>query len=66
MMNDSIGWIEILQALFLLAMILFLWPAAKRMWQHSPKGTQSDWMTFAGISAGVVFFVLFLISMVRG
>ncbi len=66
MMNDSIGWIEILQAVFLVTMIAFLWPRAKQMWQNSPKGSQSEWMTYVGLMAGVVLFVLFLISMVRG
>lgn len=64
-MGESFDWFKVAQALFLIAMIAFIWPSAKRMFSESPKGTQKQWMNYAALMCGVVLFVLFLISSVR-
>ena len=58
-------WVKIGSALFLLAMIVFLFPRMKQAIKHSPKGTMKDWMGFIIPIAGVVLFVALLIAAVR-
>lgn len=65
-MTDSFDWFRIAQAAFIIMMILFIWPNAKRMWKESPKGTQKDWLGYMALMAGVILFIFFLISSVRG
>ncbi len=64
-MDGSFDWFKLAQALFLIMMILFIWPSAKRMWQDSPKGSGKDWMIYVGLMSGIIFFILLLISMIR-
>ena len=63
-MSESFDWFQIAQAAFIIMMILFIWPNAKRMWKESPKGDSKDWMTYAALMIGVVLFIFLLISMV--
>ena len=58
-------WLKIGSALFLLAMIVFLFPRMKHAIKNSPKGTMKDWMGFIVPIAGVILFVAFLIATVR-
>ena len=58
-------WLKITSALFLVAMIVYLFPRMKQAIKHSPKGTMNDWMGFIIPIAGVILFVVFLIAMVR-
>ncbi len=58
-------WVKIGSALFLLAMIIFLFPRMKQAIKHSPKGTMKDWMGFIIPIAGVFLFVVLLIAAVR-
>lgn len=56
------GWIEILSAVFLVAMLVFLFPRMKHAVQNSPKGSMEDWMGFVVPALLVIGFVLFLMS----
>jgi hypothetical protein len=57
-------WIKIGSALFMLAMVIYLFPRAKQAVQNSPKGTASDWMGYVLPMAAVVLFIIVLISLV--
>ncbi len=57
-------WIKIGSALFMLAMVIYLFPRAKHAVQNSPKGTLKDWMGYVVPLAAVVLFIIVLISLV--
>ncbi len=57
-------WIQILSALFLGAMLVFLFPRMKHAVKESPKGSAQDWMGVIVPLLLVVGFVLLLMSMV--
>ncbi|MCP4336147.1 MAG: hypothetical protein GY785_26175 [Gammaproteobacteria bacterium] len=57
-------WIKIGSALFMLAMVIYLFPRAKHAVQNSPKGTLKDWMGYVVPMAAVVLFIIVLISLV--
>ncbi len=57
-------WVKIGSALFLAAMLIFLFPRAKHAVQNSPKGSASDWMGFVLPMAEVVLFIIVLIALV--
>ncbi|MCW8827097.1 MAG: hypothetical protein OQK78_11820 [Gammaproteobacteria bacterium] len=57
-------WMKIISALFLTAMIIFLWPRAKQMIKESPKGSSEDWKGAIIPLAAVVGFVILLVMMV--
>lgn len=57
-------WVQIGSALFMLAMIIFLFPRAKAAIQNSPKGSSSDWMGYIVPMAAVALFIMLLISLV--
>jgi len=59
-------WSKILVAVFLLIMIVRLWPVANHMLKHGPKGSGEDWRAAILPIAAVVGFVIFLILSVRG
>lgn len=59
-------WSKILLAIFLVIMIVKLWPAANHMLKHGPKGSADDWKAALIPIAAVVGFVILLILMVRG
>ncbi len=58
-------WMKIGTALFLVAMMVLIYPGMKRALKESPKGTAKDWQAFLLPIAGVVLFVILLIAMVR-
>jgi hypothetical protein len=58
-------WVKIGSALFLAAMMIFIFPRMRQAVKHSPKGTSSQWMGFVVIIAVIAVFIMFLISMVR-
>ena len=58
-------WLKIGSALFLVAMLVFIYPRMKQALKNSPKGTTKDWMGFIIPIAGVVLFVALLIASVR-
>ncbi len=59
-------WSKILLAIFLVIMIVKLWPAANHMMKHGPKGSADDWKAALIPIAVVAGFVILLILMVRG
>ncbi len=59
-------WSKILVAIFLVIMIVKLWPAANHMLKHGPKGSADDWRAALLPILAVVGFVVFLILSVRG
>jgi len=58
-------WVKIGSALFLVAMMVYLFPRMKHAIKHSPKGTMKDWMGYIIPIAIVILFVIFLIMSVR-
>jgi hypothetical protein len=58
-------WIQITSALFLAAMLIFVFPRMMQAIKHSPKGNMQDWMGFIIPITAVVGFVILLILMVR-
>ena len=59
------GWEKILSALFLAAMLIYMYPRMRHAIKNSPKGTMQDWMGYIVPVIGVIAFVIFLIMMVR-
>ena len=57
-------WMKIASALFMLAMIIYLFPRAKQAIQNSPKGSLQDWMGYVLPMAAVVLFIILLIALV--
>jgi len=58
-------WLKIGSALFLVAMLVYIFPRMRHAIKHSPKGTLQDWMGYIVPVVGVIVFVIFLIMMVR-
>lgn len=58
-------WTQILSAVLLVGMLIFLLPRAKHMLLNSPKASSPQWLNFFLILAGVVAFVALLIFSVR-
>lgn len=57
-------WVKIGSALFLVAMMIYLFPRAKQTIENSPKGSASDWMGFVIPIVAVALFIVLLISLV--
>ena len=57
-------WVKIGSALFMLAMVIYLFPRAKHAVQNSRKGETSEWLNFALIMGGVALFIVLLIALV--
>jgi hypothetical protein len=57
-------WTKILTAVFLVAMMIYIFPRMRQAMQHAPKGESKDWMTFLGLIVIVALFVFLLIQMV--
>ena len=58
-------WMKIGSALFVGAMILFLWPQAKRMMKESRKAEAGEWTSVLLVFLAVAGFVVLLVMMVR-
>ena len=57
-------WMKIGSAALLILMLVYLFPRAKQMLKHSPKGTSSDWVAVLIPLLLVLGFVLLLIELV--
>lgn len=57
-------WLKIGSALFLLAMMIFIFPRMRQATKEAPKGTGQDWLQFVIIILAIALFVMFLISVV--
>lgn len=51
---------QIVSGLFVLAMIIFIFPRMKHAIKNSPKGTMQDWMAYIIPIIGVILFVILL------
>lgn len=58
-------WMQIASAVFIGAMLIYIFPRMRYMLKHSPKGTSKDWMGYLFPLGFVVLFVVFLIMSVR-
>ena len=58
-------WVKIGSALFLVAMLVYLFPRMRHALKNSPKGTMQDWMGYIIPIVAVIAFVVFLIMSVR-
>lgn len=58
-------WVKIGSAVFLVAMLVYLFPRMRHALKNSPKGTMQDWMGYIIPITAVVVFVIFLIMSVR-
>ena len=57
-------WVKIGSALFMLAMVIYLFPRAKQAVQNSRKAESGEWLNFALLMGGVVLFIIVLIALV--
>ncbi len=57
-------WLKIVSALFLLAMLVMIFPGARRAMKEAPKGSMADWMSYIMPMAVVTLFIILLILMV--
>lgn len=57
-------WMKIGTALFLILMLVYLFPRAKEMLKNSPKATGNDMLSMAIPLLLVILFVYMLIKMV--
>ena len=58
------GWEKIATALFIGAMLIFIFPRMRHAMKHAPKGSSEDWRGFIFPIAMVVLFVVLLVMMV--
>lgn len=58
-------WTQILYAILLAAMIVFLWPHASRMMEESKNAENKDWQGALLPLGAVVLFVILLIAITR-
>lgn len=56
--------LKIVMALMMCFFIWRMWPAAKDHFENGPKGSTSDWLTYALLIGGVAVFVLILMAIV--
>lgn len=57
-------WIKIGSALFMGAMLIYLFPRARKAIENSPRGSMKDWMGFILPIGAVVLFIVLLIALV--
>jgi len=64
MESGGMDWMKIISAIAMVLMILYLLPRAKQMMQMSAEAENKDWMGVLIPIAGVVLFIVFLVSTV--
>jgi hypothetical protein len=57
-------WLKIISALFVVAMMVMLYPALKNASKNAPKATKEDWISAIKPLVFVVIFVIALIVLV--
>ena len=62
--SGGMGWMQILSAVALALMIMYLLPRAKQMMKMSAEAENKDWMGVLIPITGVVLFIIFLVSLV--
>jgi len=58
-------WLKIGSAVFLGAMLIYIFPRMRAALKNAPKGTMQDWMGYIIPIVGVILFVIFLIMSVQ-
>jgi hypothetical protein len=58
-------FLKITMAVVLVMLLWRMWPATKHWMEYGPKGSNSDWMTFALLIAAVAGFVVLMVMSVR-
>ncbi len=58
-------WLKIVSALFLVAMMVMLYPSLKHASKNSPEATKDDWIALIKPILFVVVFVIALIILAR-
>ena len=53
-------WMKILSVVFLVLLLVYLFPRAKHMMQNSPKAEKGDWQSAIVPLAGVIAFIALL------
>ncbi|MDH5571031.1 MAG: hypothetical protein OEY89_04650 [Gammaproteobacteria bacterium] len=54
-------WTKIGSAIFLIAMLVYIFPRMRQAMKHSPKGSNKDWTGFIIPLVAVIGFVVLLI-----
>jgi hypothetical protein len=57
-------WMKIGSAVLVIAMMVFIWPSAKRMLHESPAAESGDWRSVVLPIIAVIGFVVLLIYLV--
>ncbi|MDA0824366.1 MAG: hypothetical protein O3C28_18360 [Proteobacteria bacterium] len=57
-------WMKIGSAVLVIAMMIFIWPSAKRMLHESPAAESGDWRSAVLPILAVIGFVILLIYLV--
>lgn len=58
-------WLKIFSAIFIVAMLIFLWPRAGQMLRESRKGALNEWLLVGMLLLGVAAFVASLMYGIR-
>ncbi|HHI92591.1 MAG TPA: hypothetical protein ENK04_03605 [Gammaproteobacteria bacterium] len=57
-------WLKIGSAIFLIMMLVYLFPSMRQAVKHGRKGSNKEWLNYLLILLVVGLFVMFLIQMV--
>lgn len=58
-------WLKIISALFIVAMMVMLYPSLKNASKNSPKASKEDWISAIKPILFVVIFVIALVILAR-
>ena len=58
-------WMKIVSALFIIMLLVIMWPAYKHYTENGPKAKKGDWANVMLPLGGVVLLVLLLIMSVQ-
>jgi hypothetical protein len=56
-------WVKIGSALFMGAMLIYLFPRAKHAVENSPKGSIKDWLAYIVPMVAIVLFIVVLMKL---
>jgi len=59
-------WLQVSAAVLMGFMIWRMVPVAKHWLEHGPRGSSKEWLNVSLLALGVVLFIAFLVSVVRG
>jgi len=60
-----VDWLKIISAIFIIGMMVMIYPSLKHASENSPKASKDDWMSAIKPLAMVVAFVIALIILVQ-